>query len=394
MRVSFVVALGLAASGCATFAHDTPDQKLGSGMQVVHVTSEPSAARVFVGASPSGVTPAKLVLQRRRTDYVVRVELDGYQPKDVRLDRTTSGAVAGNLGFAALAAWPNNGFADRQLGRGERLAMAALLPLTGVIVDFANASAYNLPPSVHVPLQPVTRADQVDGSRSGRGPIRVKGRVVIESVRPFSPSRLIVLAWDARDEPLWERMKVGLAPLTYPQAAVDPDGTFEIVGLEAETPYFLEIARVPDGRHVASAFFDDGGSPRADVLDTGFTTPSSSGVVPPLVIKLLDWQTWLIGHVRFEGASNPAAYRALIYPQDRTLWRGPSRRIKVVRLNSDASFEVQGLPAGEYLVGLVPARFPYLDRYKPEFLSTLADASVRVSLTDRAAKRVDLRVQR
>jgi hypothetical protein len=158
MRVSFLVVFSVAASSCATFAHDTPDQKRGSGTQVVHVTSEPSGARVFIGDTPSGVTPAKVLLKRRRTDYVVRVEFDGYQPKEVALVQTTSGWVAGNLGFAAVAAVPTNRFADRQLGSRERIAMAILLPLTGVIIDLANGSAYDLPSNVHVRLQRVPPA--------------------------------------------------------------------------------------------------------------------------------------------------------------------------------------------------------------------------------------------
>ena len=169
MMRPLLVAACVTVSGCATLAHDSPKADGGSSMQVVHVTSEPSEARVYIGATLAGTTPIRVVLRRRETNHLLRVEKDLHHPKEVALVRTASRAVAGNLGFAIVAATPNNGLSDRRIGGRERLALATLLPLGGIVIDFVTGSAYNLPPTVHATLQPVTRP----AARAG-APLRIR----------------------------------------------------------------------------------------------------------------------------------------------------------------------------------------------------------------------------
>jgi uncharacterized protein YceK len=85
------IALTLVAaslSGCATIMH--------GGNQPVGFSSTPSGAQVYVDNQVVGVTPVTATLSRK-DQHVVRVEMQGYAPYEMRLNRGMSGWVWGNL---------------------------------------------------------------------------------------------------------------------------------------------------------------------------------------------------------------------------------------------------------------------------------------------------------
>lgn len=82
-----------AVVACATIMH-------GSG-QEVSVASTPTGARVIVDGSEKGFTPYVADL-KRKDKHVIRIELDGYQPYEVPIVRSTSGWVWGNIVFGGL----------------------------------------------------------------------------------------------------------------------------------------------------------------------------------------------------------------------------------------------------------------------------------------------------
>jgi hypothetical protein len=142
-------------SGCATIVHSSDSPKLaGQPTQWVEITSDPSGARVTFRDADLGRTPLRVALPRRDTSIVLRVSLDGYEPRHVPVPRAVSGAVAGNLGFAALGATPSVGFADPPKTR-QRVAMVAMFPALFMLVDFGSGQAYTLPKRVHAALTPV-----------------------------------------------------------------------------------------------------------------------------------------------------------------------------------------------------------------------------------------------
>ena len=90
-----VVALGLSA--CATIIHGPKQQ--------VTITSSPTAATVTVDGKPAGTTPLTTKLTRK-DKHVVGINLEGYKPLEMRLDRDVDGWVWGNIllgGFIGLA---------------------------------------------------------------------------------------------------------------------------------------------------------------------------------------------------------------------------------------------------------------------------------------------------
>ena len=90
--ISAVVAL-LALAGCASIMHGTS--------QDIGFQSTPTNAKVAVDGLPMGNTPVVAKLSRK-DNHIVKMNLDGYQPFEATLTRSTSGWVWGNIVFGGL----------------------------------------------------------------------------------------------------------------------------------------------------------------------------------------------------------------------------------------------------------------------------------------------------
>ena len=145
----------VATASCASTLNRPATSMRGPAMQYVSVTSDPEGARIFLGGKDVGVTPARLLLKRKDANIVLRIERDGYAPKEIALERTINGAANGNYAFALFAVpLPWQGLADKPLTTGHRVAIAIGAPLTGIAVDFMTGAAYKLPAQVAVTLTP------------------------------------------------------------------------------------------------------------------------------------------------------------------------------------------------------------------------------------------------
>jgi hypothetical protein len=139
-------------SGCASIVHKARPGR-DTAFQVISVTSEPAGARVLIGQTLVGTTPTQLLLKRSDAHIVLRFEKDGWEPAEVRLERTISGALAGNIPFALIPLNPLQGFGDNPWSTSEKAAFAIALPAAGLAIDFLTGAAYKLPPRVHVTLR-------------------------------------------------------------------------------------------------------------------------------------------------------------------------------------------------------------------------------------------------
>lgn len=77
-RVALAAVLSLGLAGCATIFAPGPD--------LVPVDSDPGGARVFLDGRLVGQTPTIVVVQRRDAG-ILRVELDGYEPLTLDIDK-------------------------------------------------------------------------------------------------------------------------------------------------------------------------------------------------------------------------------------------------------------------------------------------------------------------
>ena len=93
MRSILVAASIAILTGCATIMHGTS--------QDIGLQSSPTNAKVLVDGLPMGNTPVVAKLSRK-DNHIVKMNLDGYQPFEATLTRSTSGWVWGNIVFGGL----------------------------------------------------------------------------------------------------------------------------------------------------------------------------------------------------------------------------------------------------------------------------------------------------
>jgi hypothetical protein len=129
MKNTILISLFLTASlftGCATLVQGPK--------QIIDFSSQPSGAVVSVDGKSYGTTPVSLILDRKchtkdgpkeKNYYDVKIELDGYQPYTMRLDRKVSGWVYGNIIFS----------------------YGYVIGIAGVLIDASTGSMYKLTPN-------------------------------------------------------------------------------------------------------------------------------------------------------------------------------------------------------------------------------------------------------
>lgn len=124
---NLALVLSVAATGaCATMMQGTT--------QAISINSTPASATVTVDGTPMGHTPTVLRLERKN-EHLVRLELDGYQPFEMKLSKSISGWVWGNILFGGVI---------------------------GVAVDGSTGAFYKLSPEAVV-ANMETRTASIDG---------------------------------------------------------------------------------------------------------------------------------------------------------------------------------------------------------------------------------------
>ena len=104
--------------------------------------------------------------------------------------------------------------------------------------------------------------------------------------------------------------------------------------------------------------------------------------MPNIVITLTDRPAGIAGTL-FDQLGRPAPeYAIVVFSTDRSLWTTAPRRMSgIVKVGSDGTFNVSGLPAGEYyLAALTDPDASLLG--DPAFLEQLAAASIRFTLAE------------
>jgi Carboxypeptidase regulatory-like domain len=114
--------------------------------------------------------------------------------------------------------------------------------------------------------------------------------------------------------------------------------------------------------------------------------------VSDLSLTLTDRPTELSGTL-VDASGRPAAgYVVIVFSTDRTHWSiAPRRSSGVVRIGSNGTYRVTGLPPGEYhLAALIDADAQ--DAGDPSFLDQLVPVSLTITLSEGERKQQDLRV--
>jgi hypothetical protein len=170
-----------------------------------------------------------------------------------------------------------------------------------------------------------------------------------------------------------------------PAAVVGADGRFEIGGIVPDTYRLNATVGGASGWWLRSAVVDG-----RDVLDHPLEI---TGDVNDAVLTFSDRETTLSGRLITGGGAAAPAYFVAVFPADPALWRPGARRIRLARADTDGTWIVRRLPAGDYLIAAL-TDVDEADLLETSFLDGIAAAAVRVTIADGEEKRQDLRIGR
>ena len=164
LRFALLLAAALLSTGCATVFHGSRDD-----LKVV--TDPPGATATAAGVSV--VTPGVLEIPRQKASVVVRVEKEGFAPREVTVGWHRSGAAwtnvvgvaAGAVGTAAssicVSVWSGPCHTDTNY---TPLVVGAALTAAGTAVDLSSDRALSLDrDEIVLRLEPLPPAVAAEG---------------------------------------------------------------------------------------------------------------------------------------------------------------------------------------------------------------------------------------
>lgn len=127
-----------------------------------------------------------------------------------------------------------------------------------------------------------------------------------------------------------------------------------------------------------------------DLTDRGIDVRSGQDL-SDLEVELTSQQQEVSGLVTGADGKPTSSYTAVVFPQDRELWRGATRYIAVGRPDQEGRFRIRTLPPGDYYVVAVE----YVEAgawADPDFLDGVRHAGTSLALHAGETKTVDLRL--
>jgi len=156
------------------------------------------------------------------------------------------------------------------------------------------------------------------------------------------------------------------------------DGLLRITGLHGPTRFRLTGA--PGAWYVKSVVIDG-----ADVTDVPFDFGFTPQTHTDAQVVVSSAGAAIAGHVTSASSTPVTDYSVIVFGTDRGTWFLNSHRVRLATARQDGSFEVTGLPPGEYWVAAVDR----IERggvagdwQKPEALEQLSFRALRVTLTE------------
>jgi hypothetical protein len=177
-------------------------------------------------------------------------------------------------------------------------------------------------------------------------------------------------------------------PSTF-RAAMQPDGTFRIPSV-APGRY---LARVDASAATAAAQWTLKSAVVSgrDIADRPLVAAPEAGELRGAVVTFTDRAAQISGRLVDVSGRAVTRYSILVVTQDRSLWLPNARRIRSVRPATDGSFEIGGLPSGDYAIAAVE-NAEDADLSDAGFLSEVLTSAFTLTLADGEHKRQDFRV--
>lgn len=150
MKTNFILSmftLGLLVyTSCATIVASGPDN--------VPVSTNPNGARVYVDGNLVGQTPTTISLNRK-SEGIIRLELDGYEPVTIDRDKVLNGWFLGNVILGGLVGVAIDLITSNQ---GKYSEQAVYAQLTPIMDKHSKAN----PAPLKIPLKPASSENSRD----------------------------------------------------------------------------------------------------------------------------------------------------------------------------------------------------------------------------------------
>jgi hypothetical protein len=157
-----------------------------------------------------------------------------------------------------------------------------------------------------------------------------------------------------------------------PTARADKNGAFTLEGVPAGT-HLLRANGVPRGWTLKSV--TAGGQ---DVTDTPLSLRPGQKLTG-VVLLFTDRLTQISGTATTSDGAPATGVTVLAFPTDQTLWRPQARQIMTTRPDQNGSYQLRGLPPGEYYLTTVDPTEPG-EWFEPSFLEQHQTGASRVTL--------------
>ena len=146
----------------------------------------------------------------------------------------------------------------------------------------------------------------------------------------------------------------------------------------------------PASANATGLFFDGSTVGGREATDAPFELMSSQSISD--AVAAFTNQPSRLSGVLVAAELQPAVdYFIVAFPPESAFWFWESRRIRVQHVATDGSFEIAGLPAGEYALAATTSLDPG-DEFDPSFLQQLLAQSVRISIKKGAGTIQNLRI--
>jgi len=166
-------------------------------------------------------------------------------------------------------------------------------------------------------------------------------------------------------------------------ARIEQDGTFLLVGIPAGALWLR--AQAPGNWSLKSAVLDG-----RDTIDAPFEVGPGDKITG-VDVTFTDRQSEIIGTVTDTQGLAATEYTVLAFPTDSTLWRPQARQIVTARPDQTGTFQLRGLPPGDYYVATIdPAEQG--EWFEPAFLDQHRAGAARLTLGDGDVKQQNFKI--